>query len=143
MGAGILQPYWLALLAEIFWWMGQADAGLETVAEARAMSTRNQEPWWEVPLYALKGESAVESGLFMRINQGLPSELHERLAVLRARREEETITDTEYEELTRLTDQAEELHAARMAALVELATLRGLPLSVLMDQLGIHLPEHV
>src|SRR6266436_4138351 len=87
--------------------------------------------------------SAIESGLLMRINQDLPSEICERLAVLRTKREDETITDTEYEELTRLTDQAEELHAARMAALVELATLRGLPLPVLMDQLGIHFPAHV
>jgi hypothetical protein len=87
--------------------------------------------------------SAVESGLLMRINQGLPSEICERLAVLRTKREDETITETEYAELTRLTDQAEELHAARMAALVELATLRGLPLPVLIDQLGLHFPEHV
>ena len=79
----------------------------------------------------------------MRINQDLPSEIGERLAVLRTKREDETITDTAYEELTRLTDQAEELHAARMAALVELATLRGLPLPVLMDQLGMHFPEPV
>src|SRR5438093_219836 len=87
--------------------------------------------------------SAIESGLLMRINQDLPSEIGERLAVLRTKREDETITDTAYEELTRLTDQAEELHAARMAALVELATLRGLPLPVLMDQLGMHFPEPV
>jgi len=87
--------------------------------------------------------SAVESELLMRINQGLPSEICERLAVLRTKREDEIITDTEYAELTRLTDQVEELHAARMAALAELATLRGLPLPVLMDQLGIHFPAHV
>ena len=57
--------------------------------------------------------------------------------------EEESITDAEYEELTRLTDRAEELHADRMAALVELAKCRGVSLAVLMDQLGIHFPEHV
>lgn len=87
--------------------------------------------------------SVAESGLLVHINQGLPSELCERLAMLRTKRDDETITDAEYEELTRLTDQAEELHAARMAALVELAILRGLPLPVLMDQLGIHFPDHV
>jgi hypothetical protein len=87
--------------------------------------------------------SAVESALLIRINQGLPSELRERIAVLRAKREDEVITDTEYEELTQLTDRAEELHADRMAALVELAKLRGVSLPVLMDQLGIHFPEHV
>jgi hypothetical protein len=87
--------------------------------------------------------SAAESVLLTRINRGLPPELHERIALLRAKREEETITDAEYEELTRLTDRAEELHADRMAALVELAKCRGITLQVLMEQLGIHFPAYV
>jgi hypothetical protein len=87
--------------------------------------------------------SAAESTLLVRINQGFPEDLRERLATLRGKREDEVITDAEYEELTRLTDRAEELHAERLAALVELAQLRGIGLSVLMDQLGIHFPEHV
>jgi hypothetical protein len=87
--------------------------------------------------------SAVESALLVRVNQGLPSALRERIACLRAKREDESITDTDYEELTRLTDRAEELHADRMAALVELAKCRGMSLAALMDQLGIHFPEHV
>ena len=87
--------------------------------------------------------SVAESALLARINQGLPSALRTRIACLRAKRENETITDAEYEELTRLIDRAEELHADRMAALVELAKCRGVSLAVLMDQLGIHFPEHV
>ena len=87
--------------------------------------------------------SAEESTLLVRINQGFSENLRERLATLREKREDGIITDAEYEELTRLTDRAEELHAERMAALVELAQLRGISLSVLMDQLGIHFPEHV
>ncbi len=87
--------------------------------------------------------SPVESELLVRINQGLPPELRERLAFLKARREDESITDAEYEELTRLSDQAEELHAERMAAMVELAGLRGVSLPELMNQLGIHFPENV
>src|SRR5215510_1049900 len=87
--------------------------------------------------------SATESALLARINQGLPSALRERIACLRAKRRDETITDAEYEELTRLTDRAEALHADRVAALVELAKCRGVSLGVLMDQLGIHFPEHV
>ena len=86
--------------------------------------------------------SAAESALLARINQGLPSALREGIACLRAKREDESITDAEYEELTRLTDQAEELHADRMASLVELATYRGVSLAVLMDQLGLHFPEY-
>jgi hypothetical protein len=45
--------------------------------------------------------------------------------------------------MIRLTDRAEELHADRMAALVALAKCRGVSLAALMDQLGIHFPEHV
>jgi hypothetical protein len=87
--------------------------------------------------------SAAESALLARVNQGLPAALRERLADLRAKREAESITDADYEELTRLTDRAEELHADRMAALVELAKCRGVSLAALMEQLGIHFPEHV
>lgn len=84
-----------------------------------------------------------EPALLARINQGLPEELRERLSSLRAKREDETITDAEYEELTRLTLQAEELHAERMEAMVKLARLRGVSLPALMDQLNIHFPENV
>jgi hypothetical protein len=84
-----------------------------------------------------------EPTLLARIKQGLPDELRERLSFLRGKREDETITDAEYEELTRLTLQAEELHAERMAAMVKLARLRGVSLPVLMDQLNIHFPENV
>jgi hypothetical protein len=87
--------------------------------------------------------SAAESALLARLNQGLPAALRERIACLRDKREDETITDAEYEELTRLTDRAEELHADRMAALVELAKCHGVSLAALMDQLRIHFPEHV
>ena|SRR5215470_3528497 len=87
--------------------------------------------------------SAAESALLARINQSIPSALRERIACLRDKREDESITDAEYAELTQLTDRAEELHADHMAALVELAKCRGVSLAVLMDQLGIHFPEHV
>jgi hypothetical protein len=86
--------------------------------------------------------SAAESALLSRINQGLSSALRERIACLGAKREDESIPDAEYEELTRLSDQAEELHADRMASLVELATYRCVSLAVLMDQLGLHFPEY-
>jgi hypothetical protein len=85
--------------------------------------------------------SAAESALLARVNQGLPVALRDRIGFLRAKREEDSITDAEYEELTRLTDQTEERHANRMAALGELAKRRGVGLAALMDQLGIHFPE--
>ncbi|MBI3757150.1 MAG: STAS/SEC14 domain-containing protein [Deltaproteobacteria bacterium] len=87
--------------------------------------------------------SKEESVLLSRVNQGLPEDLRVRLTLLRTKREEESIPDEEYEELTKLTDRAEELHADRMTALVELAKLRGVSLPVVMEQLGIQFPEHV
>jgi hypothetical protein len=87
--------------------------------------------------------SSAESDLLARVNAGLPIDLVERLAMLRNKRENGSITDVEYEELTRLSDQAEEVHANRLAALVELAKLRGATLPALLDQLGIHFPDNV
>jgi hypothetical protein len=87
--------------------------------------------------------SPDESRLLVRVNQGSPPELRKRLAILKAKREDESITDAEYEELTRLSDRAEELHAERMVAMVELAKLRGVSLPELMNQLGIRFPENV
>lgn len=45
---------------------------------------------------------------------------------MRGKREDEDIPDPESEQLPQLTDRAEELHAERMAAPVELAQLQGL-----------------
>lgn len=85
---------------------------------------------------------AVETSLLTRINQGPPAEFRMRLKELKAKRADGTISDPEYEELTRLADQAEVLHAERLAALGELARLRGLRLPELMAQLGLHFPEN-
>ena len=82
-----------------------------------------------------------ESVLLERINEGLPEALLARLLVLRSKREEGSIDQEEYNELTELADRPEELHADRMAALVALAKLRGITLPSLMDQLGVRSPE--
>ncbi len=86
--------------------------------------------------------SAEESNLLSIINKGLPSEIHQRISDLRARRDDNSITDVEYEELTQLTDEFEEMHARRMTAMAALAKLRGVSLPTLMEQLGIRLPEY-
>lgn len=86
---------------------------------------------------------AAESELLVRINAGLPEDLVKRLVALRSKREDGTITDMQYEELTRLGDRAEELHADRLGALVKLAKLRGVSLPTLLDQLCIHFPDNV
>lgn len=86
--------------------------------------------------------SAEESNLLSIINIGLPHETHQRISVLRTRRDDNSITDAEYEELTQLTDEFEEMHARRMTAMAALAKLRGVSLPTLMEQLGVQLPEY-
>jgi hypothetical protein len=48
----------------------------------------------------------------------------------------------ELEELLALSDRIEVVHAERMAAIAELARLRGVGLAEMMTQLGVDLPEN-
>jgi hypothetical protein len=81
--------------------------------------------------------SGDETELLDQINRGLPPGLREGYAVLVGKREAQTLSAQEYEELLGLTDQAEELEARRAQTLVELARLRGRPLAALLQDLGI------
>jgi hypothetical protein len=86
--------------------------------------------------------TADESALLARINQGLPAEDRARMRALIEKRDDETITAEEWLELASLTDRLELLHADRLAALAELAKLRGVTLDEVMSQLGIQFPDH-
>jgi hypothetical protein len=86
--------------------------------------------------------TADESALLARINQGLPGDDRARLRALVEKRDDETITEGEWQELASLTDRLELLHADRLAALAELAKLRGVTLDGVMSQLGIQFPSH-
>jgi hypothetical protein len=86
--------------------------------------------------------SADESALLVRVNQGLAHNDRARLRALTEKRDGESLTTAEWEELTALSDQLELLHADRMSALAELATLRGVTLDEVMHHLGIQFPDH-
>lgn len=83
-----------------------------------------------------------ESELLAHINQGLPTEERARLKELISRRDAETIIPTEVRELIGMTDRLEKLHAERLAALAELATLRGINVDEVINRLGIQFPDH-
>lgn len=87
--------------------------------------------------------SADESTLFATINQSLSADERNRLAELGEKRADETLTPEEHQELLTLQQRLEALHAARMKALSELAKLRGLTLTAIMEQLGIEFPDYV
>lgn len=55
--------------------------------------------------------------------------------LLLAKRQEESLTESEYQELIVLSDQYEQQNAERMKHIVQLASIRGISLTELMDQL--------
>jgi hypothetical protein len=86
--------------------------------------------------------TADEGALLARINKGLPTKDRNRMRTLIEKRDDETITSEEWQELAALTDRLELLHANRLAALAELAKLKGVTLDEVMRQLGIQFPDH-
>ncbi len=63
--------------------------------------------------------------------------------MLEAKRQQDTLTETERQELITLNDIAEQKNVERMAALAKLAQLRQISLPDLMEQLGIKPPSYV
>src|SRR5262249_34752035 len=55
-GAQLIQPYWLALVAEAYNKGGQPTTGLTALAEALTLVEQNQERFYEAELYRLRGE---------------------------------------------------------------------------------------
>lgn len=87
--------------------------------------------------------SANESKLFEVINQSLSEEERMQLAELGEKRADEALTPEEHQELLTLQQKLEALHTTRMQALADLAALRGVTLTTIMDQLGIHFPDYL
>ena len=86
--------------------------------------------------------AADETGLLREINRPLPDDRRSRLDELAERRREETLLPEEQSELIRLSDELEHCEANRLAALADLAMLRGVTLVTLMQELGIAAPPH-
>ncbi|XHX80085.1 MAG: STAS/SEC14 domain-containing protein [Stenomitos frigidus ULC029] len=83
-----------------------------------------------------------EASLLLQINQGIPTGLYQHYHRLTEKRDAETLTPAEYEEVLHLSDRIELLTAQRAEALVKLSTLRQVPLLQLMNDLGIQSPTY-
>ncbi len=81
--------------------------------------------------------SADEAQCLRQINRGLPETDRNRLRELQTRRANDELSSAEYEELAKLTDYLEELHAERMEALAKLVEFHGVSLKEMMSQLNI------
>ena len=61
-GSELGLPYFLALLAEAYGKVGQAEEGFKVLAEALAVVNSSAERWYEAELYRLKGELLRQNG---------------------------------------------------------------------------------
>jgi class 3 adenylate cyclase/predicted ATPase len=59
MGAELLLPNFLSLLAEAYGKVGRVDEGLVLLTEGLGLIDKNGERWWEAELYRLKGELLI------------------------------------------------------------------------------------
>ncbi len=75
--------------------------------------------------------------LLRNINRGMPDELQNRYRELIAIRHAETLTESEHTELLHLTNQIEKYDTERLKYLTELARIRKISLTELLDELGI------
>src|SRR5438093_2089866 len=80
----------------------------------------------------------AESELLLKINQGLPPATQQKLDELIAKRQMQTLTPEEHQELIRLTEDIEKSDAERLQYLLQLAALRNLSLDALTRHLGIY-----
>ena len=81
--------------------------------------------------------SKSEAELLRNINQGIPDKLQNRYRELIAGRRAETLTESEHAELLHLTNQVEKHDTERLKYLAELARIRKISLTKLLDELGI------
>lgn len=88
------------------------------------------------------GLSKDESDLLLKINRGIPPDIQERYDELIDKRRSETLSPGEYDELLRLTEEVEKRDAERVESLKELALIRNMSLTELMEDLHIQTPAY-
>lgn len=81
--------------------------------------------------------STNESELLIKINQDLPQELRQLYQTLIEKRNQENLTEAEYQQLLELTEQVEKYQAQRLEYLTQLAQIRQLSLTNLIAQMGL------
>jgi hypothetical protein len=87
-------------------------------------------------------QQETESRLLEQISAGLAPDTWQRYHELTAKRRDDSLSDTEYSELLRLTEEVELWNARRLELLLELARLRGIPLRALVEQMGLAAPPY-
>lgn len=127
--------------------MAQRALSPHDLLEAASLLPSTELDRFVADLLALRAQRAAprlapaETALLLRINRGLREDQRTRYEALREKLSEGTLAEAEHAELLRLTEEIERLQTERVAALIELARLRGKKLHELMQELGIAGPE--
>jgi hypothetical protein len=85
--------------------------------------------------------SPEEAALWEIVNRTLSPTMSARYQLLSGKVREETLTAEEYEELQKVTDEVEKLHAERIKAILKLAVLRGETVKDLTASIGMEAPD--
>ncbi len=121
-----------------------AELTTDTILEAIKQFNSAELEELTVQLHTLRAKKTTphlsqrETELLKKINEGVPPEISRPLQALRAKLEDETITETEHVELLRLVDEVEMFDVERLTWLIELAHLRNQTLTQLIDALDLH-----
>jgi len=83
-----------------------------------------------------------EFELLFKVNQKIPNNIQTNYDELIAKRQTETLTTEEYQQLLQLTEQIEQFEAIRIETMAELANLRQSSLINLMKELNIQPPSY-
>jgi len=122
----------------------QADVSVDELANVAEQLNDEELQRFASRILALRARRTApsvpraEAELLMTINQRLPQERQQRYEALIAMRDNASLRRQEYLELLQLTQESESLDVVRVAALIELAQLRGLTVAELADQLQIN-----
>lgn len=81
--------------------------------------------------------STKESELLIKINQDLPKELRALYQILLEKRDRETLTESDYQQLLESTEKVEKYQAQRLEHLTQLAQIRQISLTNLIAQMGL------
>jgi hypothetical protein len=124
----------------------QADVSIDVLVQAAEQLSETELRHFTSQILALNAKrtapsiTQVEAELLVHINSRLPGDVQRRYDELLDKRDAETLSDAEHEDLLRLTKQVEAFDVARVEALSQLAARHGVTLSALMRQLGIESP---
>ena len=120
----------------------QADVSVDTLVKAAAQLSETELRQFTLQVLALTAKRMApnvtqeEAELLLCINSRHPEAVQRHYDELIAKRDAETLSEVEHDELLRLTQQVEAFDVARVEALSKLAARRGVTLSELMHQLG-------